>query len=890
MATSKKKSSPRPGGAKAVSGGDKAKSRKPPARKPAAKPLAAPVAAGKPLSRAAPVTAAKPFRLTPSTNAFLGMDVESLKESFVHNLEFALAKDEYSATDHDNFKSLALTVRDRLFERWIETQQSYYNRKAKRVYYLSLEFLMGRALGNAIINLGLEDGASRAMQELGYRLEALEDWEYDAGLGNGGLGRLAACFLDSMATLALPAYGYGIRYEFGIFFQRIRGGAQVETPDNWLRYGNPWEVERPEYLYPVHFYGQVSQRTEADGKRRFEWLDTQDIMAMAYDTPIPGYRNDTVNNMRLWAAKSSREFDLDYFNHGDYERAVSDKAQSETISKVLYPNDNVFEGRELRLKQEYFFVSATLQDIMRRYKKSAAGGLSDFPDQVAIQLNDTHPAVAIPELMRLLLDEEGLAWEEAWAITVKTFGYTNHTILPEALERWPVSLFGYVLPRHLQIVYEINRRFLEEVAARWPGDSERMRRMSLIEEDGEKKVRMANLAVVGSHSVNGVSALHSEILKKQLFRDFHELWPERFNNKTNGITPRRWLRLCNPGLSGLVSERIGKGWVRDLDELKGLEPLAEDAEFRAGWREVKLANKKRLAECVRRLTGITVDPQTLFDCQVKRIHEYKRQLLNVLHVLALYNRLKSDPAAVVVPRTVIFAGKAAPGYAQAKLIIRLIHAVADKVNGDPAVAGRLAVVFLPNYGVSLAERIMPGADLSEQISTAGTEASGTGNMKFALNGALTIGTLDGANVEIREEVGAENFFLFGLTAAEVAEWKARGYDPRELYRANVQLREALDLIGSGALSPGQPDLFAPLLRGLLEYGDPYMLLADFDAYLACQERVAAAYRDREAWTRMSILNVARMGRFSSDRTIREYAEKIWGVHPAPVTLPSRKRA
>jgi starch phosphorylase len=856
------------------------------AAKPAARRPARPAAARPAVVQPAP---SKPFRLTPSTNEFLGMDVESLKESFVHNLEFALAKDEYSATEHDNFKSLALTVRDRLFERWIETQQSYYARKAKRVYYLSLEFLMGRALGNAVLNLGLEDKLSRAMQELGYRLEALEDWEYDAGLGNGGLGRLAACFLDSMATLALPAYGYGIRYEYGIFFQRIRGGAQVETPDNWLRYGNPWEVERPEYLYPVHFYGQVSQRTGPDGALRFEWLDTQDVMAMAYDTPIPGYRNDTVNNMRLWAAKSSREFDLDYFNHGDYERAVSDKAQSETISKVLYPNDNVFEGKELRLKQEYFFVSATLQDILRRYKKSSSARFRDFGDQVAVQLNDTHPAVAIPELMRLLLDQEGLGWEEAWAITVATFGYTNHTILPEALERWPVSLFGYVLPRHLQILYEINRRFLQEVAERWPEDTERLRRMSLFEEVGEKKVRMAHLAVVGSHSVNGVSALHSEILKRELFRDFHELWPERFNNKTNGITPRRWLRLCNPGLSALVSEAIGEGWVQDLDQLRRLEPLAEDPAFRARWREVKQANKAWLAECIHRLTGITVDPRSLFDCQVKRIHEYKRQLLNVLHVLALYNFLKANPGAEVVPRTVIFAGKAAPGYAQAKLIVRLIHAVAERVNGDGELGGRLAVVFLPNYGVSLAERIMPGADLSEQISTAGTEASGTGNMKFALNGALTIGTLDGANVEIREEVGEENFFLFGLTKEEVADRKARGYDPRELYRANVQLREALDLIGSGALAPGQPDLFAPLFHGLVDHGDPYMLLADFDSYVSCQQRVAAAYRDAEAWTRMSILNVARMGRFSSDRTIREYAEQIWGIKPAPVTLPSRKK-
>jgi starch phosphorylase len=727
------------------------------------------------------------------------------------------------------------------------------------------------------------------MTTLGYRLEEVADWEFDAGLGNGGLGRLAACFLDSMATLALPAYGYGIRYEYGIFYQRIRGGSQVETPDNWLRYGNPWEVERPEHLYPVHFFGQVNQSFDQDGRLRFDWVDTQTIMAMAYDTPVPGYRNDTVNNLRLWAAKSTREFDLDYFNHGDYERAVSDKAQSETLSKVLYPNDNVFEGRELRLKQEYFFVSATLQDILRRYRKTSTGGFSDFPDQVAVQLNDTHPAVGIPELMRILLDQEGLSWEEAWDITVRTFAYTNHTILPEALEKWPVSLFGYVLPRHLQLVFEINRRFLAQVAERWPGDTERLRRMSLIEEDGEKRVRMAHLAIVGSHSVNGVSALHTQILEGELFRDFYELWPERFNNKTNGITPRRWLKLCNPGLAGLISEAIGEGWIRELDQLERLVPLAEEAEFRRRWLEVKRGNKVRLSDCIRSLTGLSVDPDTMFDCQVKRIHEYKRQLLNVLHVLDCYRRLKAGPEIGFQPRTVIFAGKAAPGYAMAKLIIRLIHAVAAMVNADPQVAGRLKVVFLPNYGVTLAERIIPGADLSEQLSTAGTEASGTGNMKFALNGALTIGTLDGANVEIREAVGAENFFLFGLNAGEVAEVRARGYAPRELARSDQRLQAVLELIRGEALSPEQPQAFAPLVSRLLDEGDPFMLLADFDSYLACQERVAGAFRDPEAWARMSILNVAAMGRFSSDRTIRRYAEEIWGVQPAPVTLPRIKR-
>jgi starch phosphorylase len=806
--------------------------------------------------------------------ALLGADAASIGESFLRNRTYALAKDEYSATPHDNFYSLALSVRDRLMERWIRTQQSYYERGCKRVYYLSLEFLIGRTLGNAVMNLGLEKGVDGALADLGLSLSELEECEYDAGLGNGGLGRLAACFLDSMATLAIPAYGYGIRYEYGIFFQRIRGGCQEETPDNWLRLGNPWEVERPEYLYPVRFGGRVRSRKDERGRLMFEWIDARTVMAMAYDIPIPGYGNGTVNNLRLWAAKSTREFDLDYFNHGDYARAVSDKDRTETISKVLYPNDNMSEGKELRLKQEYFFVSATLQDIVRRYKKGGRAGFGSFADQAAIQLNDTHPAVAIPELMRILMDDEGLSWEDAWTVTVKTFGYTNHTVLPEALERWPVGLFGGVLPRHLDIVYEINRRLLVEVASRWPEDKERLRRMSLIEEDGEKKVRMAFLAITGSHSVNGVSALHTEILKDRLFRDFHELWPERFNNKTNGITPRRWLRLCNPRLSDLITEGIGDGWVTDLDRLESLAPLADEAGFRRKWLEVKRKNKEDLAGFIMRKTGISADPASLFDCQVKRIHEYKRQLLNLLNLLHRYFLLRDDPDMSVVPRTVIFAGKAAPGYAMAKLIVRLIHRVADLVNADPVVNRSLRVAFLPNYGVSMAERIMPAAELSEQISLAGTEASGTGNMKFSLNGALTIGTLDGANVEIRREVGPENFFLFGLAAAEVSERFAFGYDPREICRSDARIRRVLDFLAA--------DAFAPVVGSLLEEGDRYMLLADFDSYAACQDRVSLAYGDSDAWTRMSILNVARMGRFSSDRTIREYAREIWGAAPAPL--------
>jgi len=696
------------------------------------------------------------------TNDLLGTDAESLQRSVAQHLECSLAKDTYSATRLDIYKSLVYTVRDRMVERWIATQQTYYDKDVKRVYYLSLEFLIGRTLGNSLISLDLLDQVNQACHELGYELEELREIEWDAGLGNGGLGRLAACFLDSMATLELPAYGYGIRYEYGIFSQKMNDGYQVEISDNWLRYENPWEIARPEYLYKVKFYGRVHQFTDAQGRLCHEWDDTRDVMAMAYDTPIPGYRNSTVNNLRLWAAKSTREFDLNYFNEGDYIKAVENKQRSEIISQVLYPNDNMFEGRELRLKQEYFFVSATLQDVVRRYKKTQRN-FDKFTDKVTMQLNDTHPAIAIPELMRLLVDEEGLGWDESWEITVKTFGYTNHTILPEALEKWPVSLMEHVLPRHLQIIYEINRRFLDEVSRRYPNDTERLRLMSLIEEGIEKKVCMAHLAIVGSHSVNGVAALHTELLKSQVFKYFFEFYPERFTNKTNGITQRRWLQKCNPGLAQLITRHIGEGWTRNLYELKKLIPFAEDNGFRDEWRRVKLANKMRLAKYIEGANGITVNVHSLFDCQVKRIHEYKRQLLNILHVIALYNRIKSNPRQNRTPRTVILGGKAAPGYFIAKLVIKLISSVADVVNNDPVVSESLRVVFLANYRVSLAEKIIPAVDLSEQISTAGTEASGTGNMKFALNGALTIGTLDGANIEIRKEVGDDNIFIFGLT-------------------------------------------------------------------------------------------------------------------------------
>lgn len=817
------------------------------------------------------------------TNDLLGTDVESLQRSVAQHLECSLAKDTYSATKLDIYKSLVYTVRDRMVERWIATQQTYYDKDVKRVYYLSLEFLIGRTLGNSLINLDLLDQVNQACHELGYELEELREIEWDAGLGNGGLGRLAACFLDSMATLELPAYGYGIRYEYGIFSQKMNDGYQVEISDNWLRYENPWEIARPEYLYKVKFYGRVHQFTDAQGHLCHEWVDTHDVMAMAYDTPIPGYRNNTVNNLRLWAAKSTREFDLNYFNEGDYIKAVENKQRSEIISQVLYPNDNMFEGRELRLKQEYFFVSATLQDVIRRYKKTQRN-FDKFTDKVTMQLNDTHPAIAIPELMRLLVDEEGLGWEESWEITVKTFGYTNHTILPEALEKWPVSLMESVLPRHLQIIYEINRRFLEEVSRRYPNDTERLRLMSLIEEGKEKKVCMAHLAIVGSHSVNGVATLHTELLKTQVFKYFFEFYPERFNNKTNGITQRRWLQKCNPGLAQLITKHIGEGWMRNLYELKKLIPFAEDNGFRDEWCRVKLANKMRLAEYIESINGITVNVHSIFDCQVKRIHEYKRQLLNTLHVIALYNRIKSNPSQNHTPRTVILGGKAAPGYFIAKLVIKLINSVADVVNNDPVVSGSLRVVFLANYRVSLAEKIIPAVDLSEQISTAGTEASGTGNMKFALNGALTIGTLDGANIEIKKEVGDDNIFIFGLTVEEASQLRRSGYNPLPYYSRNPELKVVVDMIGNGYFSPQQPQLFTPLVDNLLHHGDHYLLLADFTSYANCQERVSQAYCNQEEWVKKSILNVANMGKFSSDRTIQEYAREIWGVSPVQVNL------
>jgi starch phosphorylase len=806
-----------------------------------------------------------------------GRDLASLRRSLANRLIYSMGKDPLMATHRDWFHAAAYAVRERLIDGWMETMRSYYRTDTKRVYYLSMEFLTGRLLLNSLANMGLGDECSGALSEHGIELERIRELESDAALGNGGLGRLAACFLDSMATLSLPCYGYGIRYEYGMFTQRIEQGCQVEHPDNWLRYGNPWEFPRPEVLFPVRFGGRVVQFNDEHGRLRFHWVDTEDVMAMAFDTPVPGYGTSTVNNMRLWSAKASRDFNLKYFNEGNYIRAVREKDESETLSKVLYPDDTTQMGRELRLKQQYFFVCASLQDILRRFTKFH-DDLGRLPEKVGIQLNDTHPSIAIPELMRVLIDEHSLDWDRAWDITRRTFSYTNHTLMPEALETWPVSLFESTLPRHLQIIYEINHRFLQEVRHNCPEDVERLRRMSIVQEDYGRRLRMSHLAIVGSHRVNGVSRIHTDLMKETIFSDFQCLFPDRIINITNGITPRRWLHQANPALSELISRHIGTDWIKDLSEIRRLAPLAEDADFRRAFREVKRANKERLSEIIRMRLKFTVDPASMYDVQIKRIHEYKRQLLKVLHVVTLYNRIREGRGRDMAPRTVVFGGKAAPGYATAKLIIKLIHSVADVVNHDPAAAGLLRVAFIANYNVSNAEKIIPACDLSEQISTAGTEASGTGNMKFALNGALTIGTLDGANREMREEVGDDNIFIFGLTAEEVAAVRLRGYRPREIYQSTPELRQTLDMISGGYFSSDARDLFRQLIDALVDY-DPFLLLADFASYIACQEQVDRLYRDHEEWSRRAILNVAGMGAFSSDRTVREYAEKIWNIRP-----------
>ncbi|MED6234551.1 hypothetical protein ATANTOWER_030489 [Ataeniobius toweri] len=820
-----------------------------------------------------------------SIRGIVGVEnVAELKKSFNRHLHFTLVKDRNIATPRDYYFALAHTVRDHLVGRWIRTQQFYYDADPKRVYYLSLEFYMGRTLQNTMINLGLQNACDEAIYQLGLDMEELEEIEEDAGLGNGGLGRLAACFLDSMATLGLAAYGYGIRYEYGIFNQKIRDGWQVEEADDWLRHGNPWEKARPEYMLPVHFYGRVEETR--DGPK---WVDTQVVLAMPYDTPIPGYMNNTVNTMRLWSARAPNDFILKDFNVGDYIEAVLDRNLAENISRVLYPNDNFFEGKELRLKQEYFVVAATLQDIIRRFKTTKNGSPSrtyfdSFPDKVAIQLNDTHPAMAIPELMRIFVDIEKLDWETAWDLTKRTFAYTNHTILPEALERWPVELLEKLLPRHLQIIYQINQAHLDKIAALFPKDISKLRKMSLIEEDGCKRVNMAHLCIVGSHAVNGVAQIHSNIIKTEVFKDFSELEPDKFQNKTNGITPRRWLLLCNPGLAELIAEVIGEDYVKDLSQLKKLNEFVDDAAFIRDIAKVKQDNKLKFAQYLEKEYRVKINPSSMFDVHVKRIHEYKRQLLNCLHIIALYNRIRKNPTAPFVPRTVIIGGKAAPGYHMAKMIIKLITSVADVVNNDPVVGSKLKVIFLENYRVSLAEKVIPATDLSEQISTAGTEASGTGNMKFMLNGALTIGTMDGANVEMAEEAGEENLFIFGMRVEDVSEMDKKGYDAMSYYKKIPELKQVMDQIASGFFSPRNPELFKDLTDMLFKY-DRFKVFADYEDYLKSQDKVSKLYQNPVEWTKMVIRNIAATGKFSSDRTITEYATEVWGVEPTDLKIP-----
>ncbi len=803
---------------------------------------------------------------------------EQLRDDILRHIRVTLGNDAHAPDRYSCYLGLAQCVRERLLARWTESQRTLADNSAKRVYFLSLEFLPGRFLRNYLISLDLEDTAAQAVAAMGFDLADLEEQEADPGLGNGGLGRLASCYLDSMACQGIPGYGYGIRYDYGIFQQTLENGYQREQCDNWAQSGSPWDVCRARHMFPVRYFGRTETYVDARGRQRWRWVDGEIVMAMANDILIPGYGTQFVSNMRLWVARSSREFDLQVFNRGDYAGAVQAKVHSENISKVLYPADDNEQGRELRLRQQYFLVAATIADIMQRFRRQG-GRIADLADYVAIQLNDTHPTIAVPELMRVLMDDEGLGWDEAWSICTRTFAYTNHTVLPEALETWPVDLIARMLPRHLQIIREINRRFLDDVCRDHPDDPGLPARLSLFQEGAVQRVRMANLAIAGSHTVNGVAELHSRILRDELFADFEHVFPGRLQNVTNGITPRRWLLQANPLLARLITDRIGDGWTRHLDELAGLAPLADDAEFRQRWREVKLANKRRLARYILSRTRLGVDPNTLFDVQVKRIHEYKRQLLNVLHVVTLYDRLRRGESGDAAPRTVIFAGKAAPAYHQAKLIIKLINSVAATIAADPSASRRLRVVFLPNYCVSQAEKIVTAADLSEQISTAGLEASGTGNMKMSLNGALTIGTLDGANIEIMEEVGRENIFIFGLTAAEVTRTRAEGYDPRARRDGNDELRRALELIGGGHFSPENPGLFAPILASLLEGGDHYLLLADYADYVATQDRVAHAFADPDRWTRMSILNTARMGKFSSDRSVLEYARRIWHVEP-----------
>jgi starch phosphorylase len=818
--------------------------------------------------------------LCPASGVRTGLTVEDLKQAFLDNLFCGMGRVPIAATRNDAYTALALTIRDRVFKQGVRTLETFREHNVRLVAYLSAEFLPGPHLANNLLNLGITEPTREAMKELGLNLDDLIAQEEEPGLGNGGLGRLASCYLDSLASLEVPAAGYGIRYEFGIFDQTIKDGWQVEITDKWLRFGNPWEIVRPEIAYEVPFGGRTEVWTDDQGRYRVCWIPETVVKGVAYDTPVLGYRVGTCNHLRLWKAEAVESFDFAAFNHGDYYRAVEDKMHSENITKVLYPNDEMLQGKTLRLQQQFFFVTCSLRDMIR-LQLLLDRPLDRFHEKWAIQLNDTHPAIAVAELMRLLVDEHGLDWDTAWHVTRNTFAYTNHTLLPEALEKWAVPLFGGLLPRHLEIIYEINRRFLDEVRAKFPGDDARIARMSLIDEAGERSVRMANLAAVGSHHINGVARLHSELLKRTVMRDFAELWPEKFLNVTNGVTPRRFVAVSNPPLARLITDRIGDGWLRDLEQLRKLEVLAGDRGFQRQFREVKLAAKRGLAALIERRVGTKVNPESLFDIQAKRLHEYKRQHLNALHILTLYLRLKRDPKADVPARTFVFGAKAAPGYFMAKLIIKFINSVASLVNNDPAVQDRLKVVFFPDFNVTNAQHVYPAADLSEQISTAGKEASGTGNMKFSLNGALTIGTLDGANVEIREEVGADNFFLFGLDAEQVRQLKARGYRPRDHYEQNAALREVLDFIASGAVAHGDTNLFRPLVDNLLR-DDPFLVLVDYEDYVACQERVSALWRDPAAWTRTAILNVARMGRFSSDRSIRDYCEQVWNVKPVAV--------
>ena len=806
-----------------------------------------------------------------------------IKNRFLNHLEYSLIKDTTTVEAWDIYYALGLTLRDRLIERWLRTQYEYRKRDVKKVYYLSMEFLIGRLLGNSLINLDLYNESYDMLKEMGYSLEDIAELEPDMGLGNGGLGRLAACFMDSLATSAYPGYGYGIRYEFGIFRQEIRKGFQREVPDHWRKNGCPWEIKRPEITYRVRFGGKVKQ-TEHNGEGRiYSWVDTEDVMAVAWDVPIPGYKVDNVNNLRLWEANATDEFDFEYFNSGDYVKAVEQKNISENISKVLYPNDNVHLGKVLRLKQEYFFVSATLQDIFYQWKQDH-DGFAGFADKICIQLNDTHPALAIPELMRIFIDEERMSFDKAWQICKKVFSYTNHTVLPEALERWSVALFEQLLPRHLTIIYQINELIMKEVSRRYPGDILRMRNISIIEEGLEKNLRMAQLCIHGSHAVNGVAQLHTEILKTRVFADFEDLYPGKIQNKTNGITPRLWLLTCNSLLASLISEHIGTAWTRDLKLLWGLEEYLDDQYFRDSFFEIKEINKKRLSRHIYRVTGIRVRTDSIFDVQIKRLHEYKRQLLNVMATIARYYRIKDDPEADFVPRTVIFAGKAAPGYFLAKRLIKLINNLGDIINKDADVKDRLKVVFLPNYCVSLAEKIIPAADLSEQISTAGYEASGTGNMKFALNGALTMGTLDGANVEMAEEIGTENMFIFGLNAAQVSQIKSSGYNPQSYYQNDPELRRVVDSLMDDTWCKNEPGIFAPIFDSLMSGGDPYLNLADFRAFVDTSARVDELYTERDEWVQKAILNIARVGKFSSDRAIKEYAEEIWNIKALVLNL------